>query len=112
MEKPLNRILINLSILVVLGGFVIAMCGISLYWMGFHNIDLSYNVMRISYFENLNYEKFYDTTLGGYDVSYDEGYRMGSLMQIEGILLIIAGLIIAVYELDSLSFVLMGVLRS
>jgi len=45
---------------------------------GYHAVDLSYNVLRISYFEHTDYYTSYgDLTLGNKFYSMQEVYRMG-----------------------------------
>lgn len=51
---------------------------IMLFNIGYHAVDLSYNVLRVSYYENTNYYDTYtDTTLGNDINTIPEMYRKG-----------------------------------
>lgn len=60
---------------------VLATISILLFTTGFHAIDLSWNVLKISYLEGLDYYSFSDQyAFNGYYDSYDEVYIHGIYM--------------------------------
>lgn len=71
-----NKLGLWLCILVVGGGLV--MLSVYVFFAGFHNIDLSYNILKLSYQENQTYyEDYCDITNYGNCVTYSFAYRMG-----------------------------------
>lgn len=68
--KMINQIfiIINLCVLVL---------AVSVFFIGFHNVDLSHNVLKLSYMENLTYTDYYDITSNGSSLTYDDGYILG-----------------------------------
>jgi hypothetical protein len=72
-------------------GFSAVMGGIAVFFVGFHNVDLSVNIMRISYFENLNYSRYVDRTINDKIITYDDGYIIGLRQQIAGLLISLWG---------------------
>lgn len=73
-KQTIKRTMYQVSIFIQL----LALCSsIALFFIGFHNVDLSVNVMRISMFENLDYNHYSDTTLNGSILNYDCIYILG-----------------------------------
>lgn len=91
--KMINQIfiIINLCVLVL---------AVSVFFIGFHNVDLSHNVLKLSYMENLTYAKYYDITSNGSLLTYDDGYRLG-LKQMA-----IAVILLAFSLINALAYVL------
>ena len=72
--------------------------GISGFYSGFHNVDLSRNILKISYYENLSYDAYADQyNTKGETMSYDYAYILGlEYMQISLFSCIIGGILFGV----------------
>jgi len=72
-------------------GFGMILSSIWFFETGFHNVDLSRNVLKISYMFDLNYSSFYDVTMGRSTIDYDSAYSLGLLQMQVGLFLAIIG---------------------
>ena len=72
-------------------GFGMILSSIWLFETGFHNVDLSRNVLKISYMFDLNYSSFYDVTMERSTIDYDSAYSLGLLQMQVGLFLGIIG---------------------
>lgn len=81
-------------------GIGIGCIGLSfmIFYIGFHNLDLSVNILRISYYEDLRYNDYYDVyNLEGDIISYDDAYILGSSqMQGAHVLALLGGMFLGV----------------
>jgi hypothetical protein len=88
MNLKINKIL-NYSFFFL--GFLLIIASFCLFFVGFHDVDLAMNVLRVSYMHNLNYFEFYDRSLSGKELSFDEVYLTGSELMIISIFLLFLG---------------------
>jgi len=58
-------------------GFLLIISGVFIFYIGFHNLDLSVNMLKVSYDYKLDFYKMFDTTLGEETISYTGGYILG-----------------------------------
>jgi len=69
----------------------------TMFYVGFHDVDLSWNMLRVAHEYNLDYENWIDTynTNGSY-VNYDDSYMIGTnYMRFSMVGMLIAGMLIA-----------------
>jgi hypothetical protein len=58
--------------------FFLLLGSIALFFIGFHNLDLGYNILAISYMENNSIiDKYIDHTMNGDYINYYDTYRIG-----------------------------------
>lgn len=75
----------DLVVLNVSGLFLAAV----LFMGGYHSIDLSYNVLLISYAERQSYwDTWVDCSAMGYCASYREWYNMGWVSEVAGVVIL------------------------
>ena len=77
--------------LILLLGLLQLIAGMSFFWMGFHAIDLSVNIMQFCYAHNLRCENYKDITLGGAEFTYKETYMNGLKLLLLSLPFIILG---------------------
>ena len=53
-------------------------------FIGSHNIDNSWNMLSISYYEELSYDSYCDRTYSGECIDYDNLYMLGQTMVMTG----------------------------
>ena len=58
---------------------LLIMCGIVVFYTGFHNTDLSGNILKLAYYENFSYESYVDVySVDGIKImNYDMAYILG-----------------------------------
>ncbi len=70
-KRAVSRFHIELGLAVNFGLILAAVC---LFFIGFHNLDLSFNMLKLSYDAELDYYSLVDTAMSGKDFSYNHGY--------------------------------------
>jgi hypothetical protein len=72
-------------------GFLLIITSFCMFFIGFHNVDLAMNVLRVSYMNKLNYFEFYDRSLYGKASSFDEVYIIGLNLMVISIFILFLG---------------------
>jgi len=88
-------------------GIALIVAGFYLFAMGFHNLDLSWNMLRVAYNYDLDYYSWVDAHAIGKDgnfktITYDEGYIMGSNQMIKALVLVFTGCLIFASSLTTI----------
>ena len=95
-KRIMNYVLEGFNYIGFLIGLAMVLSSVTIFYTGLHNTDLSVNVLRISYFEDLNYSKYCDR----YSLdetkcaSYDTGYILGFTQMVVAFWLGLCGMFI------------------
>ena len=85
-------------------GIVFLLLGISLFWTGWHNIDLAYNMMRWAYYENFNIDNWVDRTLGDRTLNNVEMYLSGTKLMVLSLPFMLIGIALIMISGTALFF--------
>jgi len=72
-------------------GFIMILVGIFLFNFGHHNVDLSFNMLKVSYDHNLSFYAKEDLPFSKIAMPYLDIYMIGSYMELIGLLLSMFG---------------------
>jgi hypothetical protein len=76
------------KVMLIILGMIVLIKGVSMFWVGFHNMDLCINEMSISKCYDIS---AYETTLGGGKWSFQKCYFTGLNQVITGFFISISG---------------------
>lgn len=84
--------------------FLLVITGISLFFIGFHDIDLSYNMLYLSYDTKIDiYKNYIDKSIFGEIKTFPEWYLFGWKLCGISICFILSGSLVFGYNLAKLS---------